>query len=116
MILNWGGTFIFPYTAVDKSIDIVLYGSGRVGQDYYHQIQKNCYCNIVAWADKNKSKKSGSIIIHPSQIPDLKYYKIIIAIMEEKVANGIIDELAALGIEREKMLWIKPQEIQQDVL
>lgn len=108
-----GDTFIFPYTMIDRNSNIVLYGAGRVGQAYYQQIQENHYCNIVAWADKNKN---GNIIIHPRQILGLKYCKIVIAIMEEKVANEVIDELVVLGIEREKILWIKPQRMLQDVL
>lgn len=101
--------FIFPYSLLEKETDIILYGAGKVGQAYYYQISENHYCNIVAWADKNQ--KFGENIIGPDGIQALSYSKIVIAVKEEQLANEIMNELAAIGVKRGKMLWGKPQEI-----
>lgn len=102
-------TFLFPYTIIEKGSDIILYGAGEVGQSYYHQIADNHYCNIAAWVDKNTC--DGRKIIHPARIVSLDYIKILIAVKNREMADEIMDELASLGIHRERMLWVRPQEI-----
>ena len=107
------GAYLFPYSEVDKDANIILYGAGRVGKAYYTQIEKNHYCNIIAWADKNVNCK-GENMISPDRILELDYNKIVIAIGDRKIADEIIDELVGLGIRKEKLLWINPQVLLSD--
>lgn len=100
-------TFLFPYDIVDKGSDIILYGAGKVGRTYYEQIKNNHYCNIVAWVDKNKNGWEN--IIAPNQINNLAFSKVVVAIMNEKIANEVIRELILLGLKKEMILWKKPQ-------
>lgn len=109
-----GGAFIFPYEIIEKNSDIVLYGAGIVGNSYFRQIKNNNYCNIIAWIDKNKS--NGQDIMLPNQICNFNYSKIIIAIMDSRIADQIMNELIMLGVEKEKILWKKPQEISTSIL
>lgn len=102
--------YLFPYFEIEKKTKIILYGAGKVGESYYSQILKNHYCNVIAWADKaGNSKKNG--IIYPDQILKLDYNKIVIAVCSKEVAEEIINELVMLGIEKEKIFWLKPYEI-----
>lgn len=101
-------TYLFPYTAIERGSDIILYGAGAVGLSYYAQISDNHYCNIVIWADKrNNSEK----IVHPHQIEKVSNMKILIAIKKKETADEIIDELTSSGIRKERLVWICPQEI-----
>lgn len=101
--------YLFPYAAVEGGSRIILYGAGEVGFFYYRQIQENQYCRIAAWADKKGNGKDG--IVGPEALHDLEFDKIVIAVKEEKTADEIQCELTGLGIDREKMLWISPQEL-----
>lgn len=108
--LQIDAAYLFPYFMIDRGTDIILYGAGKVGRAYYNQISENRYCNIVAWADKNGADKDGTI--RPEQIQDFDYCRIVVAVANKRVAEEIADELAALGVEKERILWTKPQEMQ----
>lgn len=102
--------YLFPYSAINKNENIVLYGAGKVGEAYYFQILKNHYCNIVAWADKLGNNKKSNII-YPDKILEFSYSKIVVAVNNREMAREIIDELVILGIEKNRIVWSKPQEI-----
>lgn len=101
--------YIFPYTAIEKGSDIILYGAGEVGRSYYGQIMDNHYCNIIAWADKNAHE--GLPVIHLDQLPCLNSTKILIAVKKNEMADEIRNELISLGADEEKILWFSPQEV-----
>lgn len=101
--------YIFPYTTVEKNSDIILYGAGEVGKSYYWQIMNNHYCNIVAWVDKHNS--DGKKIVQPGQIVNLCSMKILIAIKKKAIVDEIERELISIGIDKERVLWVNPQEI-----
>lgn len=101
--------YVFPYINIERGSDIILYGAGGVGQSYYDQIMDNHYCNIVFWADKNVNISKN--IIHPSHISRAGNMKILIAVKKRELADEIVAELLDLGINRERLVWICPQEI-----
>lgn len=109
-----GRAFVFPYHMVEQKSNIVLYGAGEVGQIYYEQIVENQYCNIVAWADKYRCSKKR--FISPGEILNFDYSKIVIAIEKREVAQEIKKELMMLGINEERIVWSKPQQIEASVL
>lgn len=45
--------YIFPFEEVDKGEEIILYGFGQVGQQYYWQIRSTGYCKIKYVVDRN---------------------------------------------------------------
>lgn len=101
----------FPYEIVDKNSKIVLYGAGIIGQYYYSQLKISNYCEIVLWADKNykKFKENKELEVYsPDKINSTTFDKVIIATKEEHTANAIKEELRALGIGIDKMVWGKP--------
>ncbi len=95
-----------------KGKKIVIWGAGRVGQDYYLQISKYQNCRIAAWIDSNWEKyhydyAEVSAAENISFIPcDL----IIIAVKEKDMGMEIRDRLAVYGISVEKIIWQKPGE------
>ena len=48
-------------------------------------------------------------VIGPDEIPEWDFDVIVIAVLRERTAGAIEDELAAKGIEREKIIWEQPK-------
>lgn len=46
-------TFVFPYEKIKPYSRVIIYGAGRVGKQYYQQLTRGNYAQIVAWTDKN---------------------------------------------------------------
>lgn len=44
--------YIFPFAHVPKNSRIEIWGAGKVGQEFYHQIQATQFCKIVAVIDE----------------------------------------------------------------
>ena len=105
--LEFKNVYLFPYQCIDKGSKIILYGAGKVGQSYYDQINKNGYCDIVAWSDSNTYKENGDII-PPMEIVGMEYSKVVIAIKSKESAEEIIQSLVALGVDRGKIIWAEP--------
>ncbi len=87
--------------------DIVLYGAGKIGQNYHRQLRDNAEVQLVAWVDKNIFGKTinDCLIENPSIISKVKYDKILIAVKDKKVADEIMQELKEQGIDLEKVIW-----------
>lgn len=100
-------TYLFPYQSIDKGSKIILYGAGKVGRSYCEQIRKNGYCDIVAWADRNAYRENKNII-SPAEIAGMEYSQIVIAIKEKEIAEEIMHDLAELGVNKKKIIWIEP--------
>jgi len=104
--------FLFPYKHVEKNSKIILYGAGMVGTSYNEQITKSGYCEIVAWVDKEACKNNQNVI-EPERIAGLEYEKIVIAIKSKERAEEIICNLAAMGVDKEKIVWQDPVAMSQ---
>lgn len=109
-----GKAYVFPYALINKGSNIILYGAGGVGQAYYNQIQDNHYCNIVAWVDRHRGNREK--VMYPEQMLTLQYSKVVIAVKKKEVAEEIKRELIAIGIKKEKIMWVHPQEISPDIM
>lgn len=90
---------------------VVIYGAGRVGQDYYRQIVEYKECTITGWVDQNFSRYQFPYaqVRDITELKTLDYDKIIVAIKNENMADEIIKILSKAGIEKENMMWSKPQ-------
>lgn len=99
--------YIFPYEDIEKDTDIVIYGAGKVGLEYYKSIRCGNYANIVLWTDRNyvEYQKAGIPVSNPKQIKNIKYDYIVVAIDNKSVADEIQSYLVANGVEKEKIVW-----------
>ena len=104
----FGGTnnYLFPFGKVKPGSNIVLYAAGKVGREYYRQIKKTDYCNIAAWVDKKYYLDENIMlgIEEPDVMLSKQYDYIVIAIESRKVANLVIAELEAMGIDMSKVI------------
>lgn len=104
---------VYEYPSMDKLVGkkILLYGTGLVGQDYYTQFRRDMRCTVVAVSDKCKDRYGCNFmkVIGSDEIPEWDFDVIVIAVLRESTAGAIEDELAAKGIEREKIIWEQPK-------
>lgn len=98
----------FPFQEVKVRSKIVLYGAGFVGRMFKNQIEISEYCDIVLWADKNYEKIRSTKYLPvspPSEIQDIEYDYLVIAVEKKNMADAIKKELLPLGVPEEKIVW-----------
>lgn len=101
----------FPYHLIPEGKEIVLYGAGRVGEDYYKLIRMTDYCQLAVWTDKSASvyRKQGLQVADVEEIMHCTYDYVLIAVYQEKVAEEIRKELEMCGVSPDKIVWEKPR-------
>ena len=101
----------FPHHLIPKNSNIVIYGAGNVGSDYYNQAVKNEQYKLVAWVDKRAAlyRKQGLNIITPIELKTLEYDYLVISILNENIAEEIKKELLELGVDEDKIRWSLPK-------
>lgn len=98
--------WLFPYNKVGKDAEIILYGAGDVGIDYYRQVKDTGYCKIILWVDKRKcgSTVEGSIISSIDDIDIGEKKVILIAVEDEDLRNKIRKDLIGYGVKNNCIL------------
>lgn len=99
-----GFLYLFPFDKVDRGSKIVIYGAGRVGHEYYEQIQQLKYSQIILWVDKNFSKYENENVKDIRIILEVEYDYLIIANASEEMHKIIIKEMVDLGVPRNKIV------------
>lgn len=99
----------YKYSKIEelKNKKIILYGCGKVGQDYYHQICKYQYCAIVSWVDQKETHFDYATIENEDILKEKEYDIILIAVYDESTANAIKKQLISYGINEKKIIWKK---------
>lgn len=105
----------FPYCDVEPNSCIVLYGAGKVGQDYYRQISENHYCKVVLWMDKKFEFQKGTLDIYgwKDRLDSVEFSQIVIALLDKTQAEKTIVMLKEWKIPEEKIVWCLEQEIKR---
>ena len=88
--------FLFPYDRVDKGEDIILYGFGKVGKQYYWQVRSGNYCKIKYITDRNfqNIEVNGIDTISPDNIEGLSRYKVVLSVQNghDEIIASLIDK------------------------
>ena len=121
MVQSYGNDYeeighLFPFDKIEKNQRIVLYGAGRLGKTYYHQLLQIPYCELVLWVDKNYQKYKCYDVSAIEEIENLKYDKIIVAIESEEVAQSIKNYLIGNGVCEQDIVLACSQEPKQLLL
>lgn len=90
---------LFPFDRIEKGQRIVLYGAGKLGKTYYHQLLQVSYCEVVLWVDKNYQKFENYGVSAIEEINKVTYDKIIVAIESADVALAVRDHLREKGVQ-----------------
>lgn len=91
--------------------DIILYGAGRVGNDYFKQLSLYSKVNIVAWVDNEYQNYHYRYcdVCSVQKCIDGEYDFILIAVAKKEVADEIEEGLKEFGIDEKKIVWIQPK-------
>ena len=79
---------------------VVLYGAGKVGRDYHHQLIQNQKIKKIKWVDQRYEhyREKGMSVDCVEGIQDEEYDYIIIAVKREKMARDIENKLLETGV------------------
>ena len=101
---------IFPFYEEMQGKEIVLYGAGRVGREFFLQLKNRKDIQLVGWADKDAEnyQEKGYPIMHLSEVAKLKCDYVIIAVKQLAMMEEIKRELIEAGIPKNKIMWKAP--------
>lgn len=94
---------LFPFDRVERGDRVVLYGAGNVGKQYRKQMDRLCFCRCVLWVDTNY-QWLGEQIHAPSEICQIEYDKVVIAVADLQVKEQIKANLIRLGVAKDLIL------------
>lgn len=95
-------TYIFPFALIEKGSRIAIWGSGKVGQDYWEQIKVLDYCEIIDFVDKNAVDENWMIHSVEHLNEDVDY--IVIAVSNPTAIEEIRTELIRRKIAPDKIV------------
>jgi len=120
VVKNWYGielsptSYRFPYDCVPRNARIFIYGAGNVGKSYVNELKINNYASIVGWGDKNYAgirSYNNVRVIAPCQIKEVVFDVLLIAVLDDKIAKNIKNNLINMGVSESKIIWRKPIQI-----
>lgn len=105
--------FYFPSPEKLQRKKILLYGAGKVGNDYYSQISRFTTCQIVAWVDSHPEKYDYPFVelCGLDILSTMSYDIVLIAVKNKEVCREIIKSLTDRHVPIEKIVWEKPRDI-----
>lgn len=100
-----------PYGGISADARLIIYGAGKLGQSVYCYLKECPSIEIVDWLDRNHAffSKMRYKVHSPEKLKSLDAYSydfIIVAVIDQEVADGICVDLMNMGIKREKMKCI----------
>lgn len=111
--------YIFPYEMIEKGSRIILYGAGVVGRNFYMQLEKNKYADVVLWVDNNYKKIDvGYADIHsPEKIMQCDDYNyIIVCLKSRRAADEVICNLNDKLVDSNKIIWKEDYILESDCI
>lgn len=111
MWISPGWIYQFP----EKS-KLLLYGAGRLGKVYYRRIvsDRTNRLRLSGWIDRNYLNLTDypQRIDSPEILRNADFDYILLALADEQPAGEVRRQLInEYGVEEEKIIWLKPQEI-----
>lgn len=99
---------LFPFTKVKQDSRIFVYGAGGFGKVIADYVLKSSHFKLVGWSDKNADYyiKKGYKLVAVEQILNDNYDYLVIAILNEKIACHIKNDLIRQGIPEEKIDYV----------
>lgn len=84
-----------------------LYGAGHLGRDLYRRLQDVPDKIVTLWADKEweKLNAQGIGVVKPERLVQ-EEEKVVIAVRKEQLAMEIKQDLATIGIDDKRLLWL----------
>ena len=103
--------YILPkINTANEMLEVVLYGGGDVGRDFFMQLMARADIRLISWVDANY-EKIGYPLQAPYILKDIKFDLVLVAVSNAKTADKIKDGLSEMGISDKKILWEQPYRI-----
>lgn len=103
---------IYTYPEEDElsGKKIVLFGAGKIGQNFYKEMAQNTKLEIVSWIDNKVSKETimEKKIENPQNLLQIEYDYVICAVKKREMAESMGRQLVDMGIAKDKILWREP--------
>lgn len=89
---------------------LILYGAGKVGDDYRKQLADCANIEFCGWVDKGYEKyQEKELDIHPVEyMKEVEYDYILVAVRQQKIYQEIKKELINMGISEDTIIWGRP--------
>ena len=110
-LIDIGRFYQCPFELIEKRDRIVIFGAGSVGQSYMKQLIA-CQYNVILWVDNKIRMINEAKISLPSELLTASFDLILIAVFDVKIAESIKRQLIGLGVKKEKIIWSKPNYIE----
>jgi hypothetical protein len=100
---------LFPFEKVKPGDRVLVYGAGGFGKVVESYIRKSKNLKLAGWADRNDVfyKDLGLDVIAPSGIIATDFDCLVIAILNEKAAEIIRDDLVEMGVNVDKIDYVR---------
>lgn len=92
--------------AIYRGSRIVLYGAGKVGQEWRRRLGWTRYCKLVLWVDKNYQNMPEEVK-SPDTIRSIEYDFILVAVWDEHGFDEVKRFLGSIEIENERVKWCR---------
>lgn len=109
LYVRFGRAAFYPVNLLEGRV--ILYGAGKFGKDLYHRLEEDKEHEVVLWVDKKAEdyRKQGLSNIHYiSDIENVDYDQIVIAVMAKELSEAIRAELIGYGFKEEQIVWFWP--------
>lgn len=102
--------YVFPLHEEIKNKEIILYGAGTVGREYYLQLCKYNETKLIGWTDKNAEfyQQNNYPVVSLDEAVRQKYDYLVIAVNRMELMKEIKTELVKAGIPEDKIIWKAP--------
>lgn len=103
--------YYYPNEQILLNKRVVLYGAGRVGNDFYKQFNEKHWCCIVLLVDLNWKERENRYqeICGIDRLFQTEFDYILISILDEKISKNVRNMLEQIGIKKNKILWSEPE-------
>lgn len=85
---NW--IAIFPFWRVNPNEKVIIYGAGKIGDDYISQIEASSYCELVAVIDSRHEDYDMAVLSPEIGLKDKEFDTVIVAVMSKDWAEQMI--------------------------
>lgn len=100
---------LFPFSRVRNHHRVLVYGAGGFGKVIEPFVRRSEQLELAGWADGNAEyyQRQGLEVLSPDQIRTREFDMVVIAILDEGVGLKVKEELEGLGIDSEKIDYVK---------
>lgn len=98
---------IFPFGAIDRNKNIVLYGAGEIGKIFFEQLNRTKYCKSIIWIDKNADYIADDHVQGLSKLDDDVSHNadyIVVAIENKNISREVKECMVKKGFSNDKIV------------